>query len=111
MAPQAAAGDSLTLPTALHSGGGSNAGAGPDKSASPLRHFRRWASSSSSRRGQDDAGRAAAGDTASEKWWKIHLFRGMVNDIRRRAPYYWSDWRDAWDYRVVPATIYMYFAK
>jgi len=46
-----------------------------------------------------------------KKWWKIRLFRGMVNDIRRRAPYYWSDWRDACDYRVVPATIYMYFAK
>lgn len=48
---------------------------------------------------------------STDKWWKIHLFRGMVNDIRRRAPYYWSDWRDAWDYRVVPATVYMYFAK
>jgi len=46
-----------------------------------------------------------------KKWWKIRLFRGMVNDVRRRAPYYWSDWRDAWDYRVVPATVYMYFAK
>lgn len=46
-----------------------------------------------------------------DKWWKIHLFRGMINDLRRRAPYYWSDWRDAWDYRVVPATVYMYFAK
>ncbi|KAI0393416.1 anion exchange protein 4 [Xylariaceae sp. FL0594] len=47
----------------------------------------------------------------SERWWKIHLFRGMVNDVRRRAPYYASDWRDAWDYRVVPATVYMYFAN
>ena len=46
-----------------------------------------------------------------KKWWKIRLFKGMVNDVRRRAPYYWSDWRDAWDYRVVPATVYMYFAK
>jgi hypothetical protein len=45
------------------------------------------------------------------KWWKIRLFRGMMNDVRRRAPFYWSDWRDAWDYRVVPATVYMYFAK
>lgn len=45
------------------------------------------------------------------KWWKIRLFRGMVNDLRRRGPYYWSDWKDAWDYRVVPATVYMYFAK
>ena len=45
------------------------------------------------------------------KWWKIRLFRGMINDVRRRAPFYWSDWKDAWDYRVVPATVYMYFAK
>lgn len=35
----------------------------------------------------------------------------MVKDVRRRAPYYWSDWVDAWDYRVVPATVYMFFAK
>jgi hypothetical protein len=45
------------------------------------------------------------------KWWKVRLFRGMINDLRRRAPFYISDWTDAWDYRVVPATIYMYFAK
>ncbi|KAI0444608.1 HCO3 transporter family-domain-containing protein [Xylaria telfairii] len=45
------------------------------------------------------------------RWWKIHLFRGMVNDVCRRAPYYWTDWLDAWDYRVVPATVYMYFAN
>ncbi|PGH19347.1 hypothetical protein AJ80_03987 [Polytolypa hystricis UAMH7299] len=49
--------------------------------------------------------------TTAEKWWKIHFFRGMVNDIKRRAPYYVSDWTDAWDYRVVPATVYMYFAN
>lgn len=29
---------------------------------------------------------------------------GMRNDVRNRAPYYWSDWTDAWNYRVVPAT-------
>ncbi|CAK7216297.1 hypothetical protein SCUCBS95973_002765 [Sporothrix curviconia] len=46
-----------------------------------------------------------------EAWWKIRLFRGMANDVRRRAPFYLSDWVDAWDYRVVPATIYMYFAN
>lgn len=51
---------------------------------------------------------AAAG---KGKWWKTKLFSGMVNDIRRRSPYYWSDWKDAWDYRVVPATIYMYCAN
>lgn len=56
---------------------------------------------------------AHASSTArrTEKWWRVHLFRGMINDVRRRAPYYLSDWVDAWDYRVVPATVYMYFAK
>lgn len=48
---------------------------------------------------------------AGNAWWKIQLFRGMVNDVRKRAPYYWSDWADAWNYRVVPATVYMFFAK
>ncbi|KAH9241602.1 hypothetical protein K456DRAFT_30014 [Colletotrichum gloeosporioides 23] len=47
----------------------------------------------------------------SSGWWKVQLFRGMVNDLRRRAPFYVSDWLDAWDYRVVPATVYMYFAN
>ena len=45
------------------------------------------------------------------KWYKIRWFKGVTDDIKRRAPYYWSDWRDAWDYRVIPATVYMYFAK
>ncbi len=44
-------------------------------------------------------------------WWKTSLFSGMRNDIKRRAPFYWSDWKDAWDYRVVPATVYMYFCN
>lgn len=57
----------------------------------------------------DDGNRLPAGQPPS--WYKVHLFRGMVNDVRRRAPYYGSDWLDAWDYRVVPATVYMYFAK
>lgn len=46
-----------------------------------------------------------------DAWWKVRLFRGMIDDVRRRAPYYASDWLDAWDYRIVPATVYMYFAK
>lgn len=46
-----------------------------------------------------------------DAWWKISLFSGMVNDVKRRMPFYWSDYRDAWDYRVVPATVYMYFAN
>ncbi|KAI4118231.1 MAG: hypothetical protein LQ345_001673 [Seirophora villosa] len=47
-------------------------------------------------------------NTSSTEWWKIRLFEGMANDIRRRAPFYWSDWKDAWDYRVVPATVYIW---
>ncbi|KAL6849365.1 hypothetical protein ACO1O0_008905 [Amphichorda felina] len=49
--------------------------------------------------------------SGADSWWRIHLFRGMANDVRRRVPYYVSDWLDAWDYRVVPATVYMYFAN
>lgn len=45
------------------------------------------------------------------KWYKIRYFKGMIDDVKRRAPYYGSDWLDAWDYRVVPATVYMYFAN
>lgn len=55
--------------------------------------------------------RTSAGSGRAPAWWKVRLFRGMVKDVRRRAPFYWSDWTDAWDYRVVPATVYMYFAK
>ncbi|WYZ38850.1 hypothetical protein EsH8_III_000764 [Colletotrichum jinshuiense] len=61
-----------------------------------------------------DTSRGDGGGRRSSRgagWWKVQLFRGMVNDIRRRAPFYVSDWVDAWDYRVVPATIYMYFAN
>lgn len=46
-----------------------------------------------------------------KSWYRIRFFRGMIDDVRRRAPFYASDWTDAWDYRVIPATIYMYFAK
>ena len=49
--------------------------------------------------------------TRAAKWYKIRWFKGITDDIKRRAPYYWSDWKDAWDYRVVPATVYMYFSK
>ena len=66
-------------------------------------------------RSRDSAPRSRSGSTttahAAPKWWKIRPFRGMISDVRRRAPYYWSDWKDALDYRVVPATVYMYFAK
>lgn len=38
-------------------------------------------------------------------------FYGIAKDIKGRAPYYVSDWTDGWNYRVVPATVYMYFCN
>ncbi|KAF2744484.1 hypothetical protein M011DRAFT_520950 [Sporormia fimetaria CBS 119925] len=78
---------------------------------------RRWTPFASSKRrnGHNDEatgqGRRRQSSQSQDAWWKTKLFSGMMNDIRRRAPYYWSDWKDAWDYRVVPATVYMYFAN
>lgn len=60
---------------------------------------------------RDDGASTLTRQRDEEAWWSIHPFRGMINDIRRRAPYYVSDWLDAWDYRVVPATVFMFFAK
>ncbi|KAG8713436.1 hypothetical protein FRC11_012170 [Ceratobasidium sp. 423] len=38
-------------------------------------------------------------------------FSGMLADVKARAPYYLSDWTDAWTYRVVPATAMIFFAN
>lgn len=43
--------------------------------------------------------------------WLRGLGSGIRNDVRARAPWYWSDWRDAWNYRVIPATALIFFAK
>ncbi|EKM75911.1 hypothetical protein AGABI1DRAFT_45748 [Agaricus bisporus var. burnettii JB137-S8] len=37
--------------------------------------------------------------------------RGIYMDIRARAPWYISDWIDAWNYRVVPASALIFFAN
>ncbi|EGV65431.1 hypothetical protein PSN45_002388 [Yamadazyma tenuis] len=36
---------------------------------------------------------------------------GIYNDIRSRLPYYWSDFKDAYNYRVVPSTTYIFFTN
>ncbi|KAG8682832.1 hypothetical protein FRC11_014335, partial [Ceratobasidium sp. 423] len=41
----------------------------------------------------------------------LRPFSGMVSDVKARAPYYLSDWTDAWTYRVVPATAMIFFAN
>ncbi|WBW73946.1 plasma membrane borate efflux transmembrane transporter Bor1 [Schizosaccharomyces osmophilus] len=35
----------------------------------------------------------------------------IYEDIRQRVPYYKSDWRDAWHYRILPASLNIYFAN
>jgi hypothetical protein len=38
------------------------------------------------------------------KWYKL-VGIGMWRDVRNRMQYYRSDWTDAWNYRVIPATL------
>jgi hypothetical protein len=40
-----------------------------------------------------------------------NLGAGIISDVRARTPWYLSDWTDAWNYRVVPATALIFFAK
>jgi hypothetical protein len=44
-------------------------------------------------------------------WWLPRFGAGIINDVRSRLPWYKSDWTDAWNYRVVPATALIFFAK
>ncbi|CCF58047.1 hypothetical protein KAFR_0D03990 [Kazachstania africana CBS 2517] len=37
------------------------------------------------------------------------LGKGIYMDFKDRFPYYWQDWRDAWDYRVIPSLVETYF--
>ncbi|KAA1473803.1 hypothetical protein DENSPDRAFT_840295 [Dentipellis sp. KUC8613] len=41
----------------------------------------------------------------------FRIGRGIIHDIRARAPWYISDWKDAWNYRVIPATALIFFAN
>ncbi|CAA7261455.1 unnamed protein product [Cyclocybe aegerita] len=43
--------------------------------------------------------------------WLRRLGSGIILDVRARAPWYLSDWTDAWNYRVVPATALIFFAN
>jgi len=50
---------------------------------------------------------------ATPHWlsWIRRIGSGVILDIRSRAPWYLSDWTDAWNYRVIPATALIFFAK
>lgn len=39
------------------------------------------------------------------------LGRGIINDFRARLPYYRSDFADAYNYRVVPLIVYVFFTN
>lgn len=34
---------------------------------------------------------------------------GIWLDLQEKVPYYWQDWRDSWDYRVIPSALNTYF--
>lgn len=36
---------------------------------------------------------------------------GIYNDIKSRLPYYVSDFKDAWNYRVIPSTTFIFFTN
>ncbi|KAI0718217.1 anion exchanging protein [Cerioporus squamosus] len=44
-------------------------------------------------------------------WIPTFIGRGIIGDIRARAPHYFSDWADAWNYRVIPAIVLIFFAN
>lgn len=37
--------------------------------------------------------------------------QGIYNDLRQRRPYYISDFTDAFNYRVIPSTVFMFFTN
>ncbi|KAF8208598.1 HCO3 transporter family-domain-containing protein [Mycena galopus ATCC 62051] len=43
--------------------------------------------------------------------WIKALGSGIFSDIQSRAPFYLTDWSDAWNYRVIPATALIFFAN
>lgn len=42
---------------------------------------------------------------------KILWGRGILNDLRARGPYYWSDIKDAYNYRVIPSVVFIFFTN
>lgn len=39
------------------------------------------------------------------------LGAGIILDLQEKIPMYWEDWRDSWDYRVIPAVLDTYFSN
>ncbi|OWZ59828.1 anion transporter [Cryptococcus neoformans c45] len=49
--------------------------------------------------------------TETKRSWIWNIGRGMRRDVVNRLPWYWSDWVDAWNYRVIPSTWFIFFAN
>ena len=39
-----------------------------------------------------------------------NMFGGLINDLKRKAPWYWSDFKDAFAIQCVASWIFLYFA-
>ena len=39
-----------------------------------------------------------------------HIFGGLLNDVKRRYPHYWSDITDALNFQCLAAFVFIYFA-
>lgn len=58
--------------------------------------------------------RKETGDTSYEKRRGRRiptLGKGIWLDLQEKIPCYWQDWRDSWDYRVIPAVLDTYFSN
>lgn len=44
-------------------------------------------------------------------WTLRYIGAGIYNDIKNRLPYYKSDFTDAWNYRVIPSTVFVFFTN
>ncbi|VDK42559.1 unnamed protein product [Anisakis simplex] len=42
---------------------------------------------------------------------KLPFFSGMVNDVSKRLPYYWSDFRDAFQFQCLTSIVFMFLAS
>lgn len=51
------------------------------------------------------------GQRGWRRWRILRPGRGMYHDVKRRLPYYWSDFRDALTYRTFASTVRMYFVN
>ncbi|KAK4560427.1 hypothetical protein LTR86_005623 [Recurvomyces mirabilis] len=49
------------------------------------------------------------GLTGWKSYRTLRPFRGIYWDIRRRLPYYWSDWRDGFNYRTIAGCVRIFF--